>query len=224
MAKVTVVLDDIIGLSHNSVTGEPRPAKVAAICDLAGAGGVAIAIKDGNFTPEHEKTVKSVKEVLGIPLALIIPPDDKAIEKVLDLAPSMVVLTDIASGDSGCVSRLQVANIIVAVGIAPDLDQVKAAAKMKADYVAIDVMSYCTEKSLSARVDSLNTISKAAALAERLSIGVIVMGPIKMNDIIKLADIEQIEDFFIGHELIAKAVLFGLEDAIAEFKSEINRY
>ena len=223
MARITVVLDDIVGLSHNSITGEPRPAKVAAICDLAGAGGVAILIKDGNFTSEYEKTVRSVKEVLGIPLALIIPPSDKAIEKTLDLAPSMAVLTDIASGDTDSVSRLQVANIIVAVGITPDLDQVKAAAKMKADYVAIDVMSFCTEKSLSARVDLLNTISKVAALAERLSIGVIAIGPMQMNDVIKLADIEQIEDFFIGHELIAKAILFGLEDAIAEFKAEVNR-
>lgn len=222
MTRITVVLDDIIALSLNSTNGEPRPAKVAAICDLAGAGGVAIQIKDGNISSETEKVIKGVKEVLGIPLALIIPPDNKAIEKALDLSPSMTVLTELLPGETDYVSRLQVANIIVAIRIAPDLDQVKAAAKMKADYVAIDVSTFCSEKSLSARVDMLNTISKAAALAERLAVGVIAIGQMKLNDIAKLTDIEQIEDFFVGHELIAKAVLFGLEEAIAEFKAEIN--
>jgi pyridoxine 5'-phosphate synthase PdxJ len=70
-------------------------------------------------------------------------------------------------------------------------------------------------------VDLLNKIAKAAALAERLAIGAIVMGPITLYDLSKLAEIEQIEDFFIGHELIAKAVLAGLKTAISEFKAEL---
>ena len=220
MARITVILDDIIMLSQISLSGEPKPAKAAAICDLAGAGGIAVKISKGDINAEYERTIKGIKEVLGIPLALIIPADDRVIEKTLDLAPNMAVLADTVPGDSDYVSRLQVANIIVAVETAPDLDQVKAAAKMKADYVAIDASGYCSEKSIAVRVDLLNKIAKAAALAERLAIGVIVTGPLTLNDVAKLSDIVQIEDFFVGHELIAKAALFGLEDAIAEFKAE----
>jgi pyridoxine 5-phosphate synthase len=223
MARITVVLDDIIKLSRIGLTGEPKPSKAAAVCDLAGAGGVAIRIKKGEFNPEYEKYIKGIKEVLGIPLALIVPPDDRVIEKVLDLSPSMAVLAETAVQDSDYVSRLQVADIIVAIEISVDLDQVKSAAKMKADYIAIDVAPYCNETSLSARVDLLNKISKAAALAERLSIGVILSGPMTLNDVDRLAEIEQVEDFFIGHELIGKAVLFGLEDSIMEFKSAAER-
>jgi len=224
MARITVIIDDVIDLAINSPTGEPKPAKVAALCDMAGAGGVAINIEDGNITPNYERVVKGIKEVLGIPLALMMPADDRAIEKAIDLAPGIVVLDDLVSGDGDFVSRLQVSNIIVAIRISSDLDQVKAAAKMNADYVAIDVSSFCSEKSLTARVDAFNKISKAAALAERLSIGAIAVGPITLNDLAKLAEIEPIEDFFIGQELIAKALMYGLEDSIADFKSEINRY
>ncbi len=222
MPRITVLLDDIIILSELSESGEPRPAKASAICDLAGAGGVAIGLRKGEITPEHERIIKGIKGVLGIPLALIIPADDKSIEKTIDLSPSMAVLADIVPGDSDYVARLQVANIIVAIEITPDLDQVKAAAKMKADYIAIDVSQYCTEKSLSVKVDLLNTIAKAAALAERLSIGVLVTGPMTLNDVSKLAEIDQVEDYFIGHELVSKALLFGLEESIAEFKDEIS--
>ena len=221
MAKLTVVLDDIIKISAYSVAGEPRPSKAAALCDLAGANGVAMHVKDGQFSPEYEKIIKGIKEVLGIPLALVIPANDKAIEKTIDLAPSMAVLTEIVPGDSDYISRLQVANIIAAIMISSDLDQVKSAAKMKADYVAIDVSPFCEETNLASRVDLLNKISKAAALAERLTIGVIASGPMTLYDLSKLAEIEQIEDYFVGHELISKALLFGLKDAINAFKAEI---
>ncbi len=224
MPRITVLLDDIIILSELSVTGEPRPAKASAICDLAGAGGVAISLRKGEITPEYERIVSGIKGVLGIPLALIVPADSKSIEKTIDMAPSMAVLADIVPGDSDYVARLQVANIIAAIEITPDLDQVKAAAKMKADYVAIDISQYCTENSLSVRVDLLNNLSKAAALAERLSMGVIVTGPMTLNDINKISEIEQIEDYFIGHELISKAILFGLEESIAEFKDSITTF
>ncbi|MCP4584080.1 MAG: hypothetical protein GY839_20905 [candidate division Zixibacteria bacterium] len=224
MARITVVIDDVINLSTSSPTGEPKPAKVAALCDMAGAGGVAINIKDGNITPNYERIIRGIKEVLGIPLALMIPADDRAVDKAIDLAPGIVVLDDIVSGDGDFVSRLQVSNIIVAIQVSSELDQVKAAAKMKADYVAIDVSSFCAEKSLTTRVDAFNKISKAAALAERLSIGAIAVGPMTLTDLAKLAEIEPIEDFFIGPELMAKALMYGLEDSIADFKSEINRY
>jgi len=222
MARITVIFDEVIDLSLKSDTGEPNPAKAAVLCEMAGCGGVAIQIKDGNLTPRLERTIKSIKDVLGISLALIVSADDKIIEKVLDLQPDLVVLNNYIPGDNNYVSRLQVSNIITALEILPEIDQVKTSAKLKADYVLIDVTSFCREKDLSARVDMLNKISKTAALAERLSMGVAVIGPVTQTELAKLAKIEQIEDFFIGHEVISKAVLYGFEKAIAELKLEIT--
>ena len=224
MARITVILDEIIKLSQNNGNNEPNPAKAAALCELAGASGAAIQVRDGNITSYYERAIKSIKDVLGIPLALLIPARDNTIEKVIDLKPDMAVLCDCLPGDEDKVSRLQVSNIITAIEITPEIDRVKASAKMKADYVVIDSASFCKERNLSARVDLLNDISKAAALAERLSIGVIISGPIVQADLAKLSQIEQVEDFFIGHEVISKAVLFGFRDALSELKSEINRY
>ena len=72
-------------------------------------------------------------------------------------------------------------------------------------------------------MDILNKISKTAALAERLNVGVIITGPVTLTEITRLAEIEAIEDFFIGHAIISKAIMFGLNDAIAEFKTEVNK-
>ena len=96
--------------------------------------------------------------------------------------------------------------------------------RMKGETVEEVAAAASVMRDLSTRVDVLNRIAKAAALAERLSVGVIVTGPISLADLAKLSDIESIEDYFIGHEVISKAVMFGLEDSIAEFKSEVNRF
>lgn len=223
MPRVTVLLDEIIELSQNGSTGEPRPAKVAAMCELSGAKGLAIGIKGGEITPQYESLIRSVKEVLGIPLMVLAPAADKTINRLIDMAPDLVILRGpLASGESQ-IARLQVANIVVGVEIKSDIDQVKSVAKQKADYVAIDVSAYGEEKNLSSRVDILNKIAKAAALAERLALGVIASGSIKIADLAKLAEISQVEDFIMGHELIAKSILFGLGQAMAEIKSEIAR-
>ena len=154
---------------------------------------------------------------------VLAPAADKAINKLIDMAPDLVILRGpLASGESQ-IARLQVANIVVGVEIKPDIDQVKSVAKQKADYVAIDVSAYGEEKNLSSKVDTLNKIAKAAALAERLALGVIASGSIKIADLAKLAEISQVEDFIMGHELIAKSILFGLGKAMAEIKSEIAR-
>jgi len=51
MARITVIIDDIIKLSQGSITGEPKPSKVAALCDLAGAGGVLYGIAYPQINP-----------------------------------------------------------------------------------------------------------------------------------------------------------------------------
>jgi len=223
MPRITALLDEIIELSRNDEKGEPRPAKVAAMCELGGARGVAIDIKDGEITPHYEHLIKSIKEVLGIPLMVVIPAKDKTIDKLIDLAPDMVILRGLPANGESQVARLQVANIIAGIEITPDIDLVKEAAKQKADYVAINISAYTNEKNLSAKVDIFNRISKAAALAERLALGVVATGSMKTADLGKLAEISQIEDFLIGHELVWKSILFGLERAMAEIKSEIAR-
>ena len=189
MARITVILDEVINLTKYSNTGEPNPAKAAALCELAGASGVALQMDVSDMTPHYERIVKSIKDVLGIPLALAIPAHDKTVETAIELGPNMAVLNDYVINDDDYITRLQVANIITAVNILPDIAYVKSSAKMKADYVAIDTTSFCEEKSLSARVDILNKISKAAALAERLSMGVIAVGPHTLADINKLTQI-----------------------------------
>ena len=224
MARITVVLDELIDFSQKEQTGEPKPAKAAALCELAGAGGVAFHLNQDSLTRTYDRLVRSIKDVLGIPLALIIPAHEKTIEKTIELKPDIAVLTDFIPGDNDFIARLQVAGIIAGIETAPDIDRVKAAAKAKADYVALNTTDFCREKSLSLRVDMLNKIAKAAALAERLTMGVIATGPLTTADLSKLSCIEQVEDVFIGHELLSRAMLFGLSPALDLFKKEVSGY
>jgi pyridoxine 5'-phosphate synthase PdxJ len=107
---------------------------------------------------------------------------------------------------------------IAAVIIPPELDLVKDAAKMKADYVVIDVTGYCAEQGYSNKIVIFDKIAKAAALAKRLSMGAIIYGPLTAGEITKFAELEGVEEFFIGREMAAKAILNGLEKTLSAFK------
>jgi pyridoxine 5'-phosphate synthase PdxJ len=223
MARLTIVLNEICGITSAKESTKSCPAAQAAVmAESAGAEGVAYRIDTAGFTPSEEKVIKIIREVVEIPLAIIIPANDKSIEKVVDLKPDMVVLYNYTAGVQEQITRLQVSDIVTALLMSPDLDQIKDAAKIKADYTVLDVTSYCIEKSLSNKMTLLEKIAKASALSKRLSMETIISGPLRMTDLPKFAGLEGVEEFFMGQELASKAVMFGLEKAICRFKTAIE--
>jgi pyridoxine 5-phosphate synthase len=223
MARLTIVLNEICGTASAKESARGYSAAQAAVMgELAGADGVAYRVDTSGLTPPEEKIIKTIREVVEIPVALIIPANDKVIEKAIDLKPDMVVIYNYPAGIQEQITRLQVSDIVTALLMPADLDLVKEAAKIKADYVVLDVTSYCAEKSLSNKMNILEKIAKASALTKRLSMETIISGPLKMVDLPKFAAMEGVEEFFIGHELVSKAVMFGLEKAIGRCKKAIT--
>jgi len=212
----------LTGFEPADISMSAFKSQAASLCELAGADGVAYAVGHEGLNPVEEKTIKLLKDIVSIPLAVIIPTADRAAEKIIELRPDMVGVTTINSNTQDFITRLQVADIVTAVRTDPDIEMVRDAAKIKADYVILDATQYCKEKSLSNKLAMLDKIAKAAGLAKRLSMGTILGGPLALSDIAKFGEIEGIEEFFIGHGLAAKAVLFGLEKAIHTYKATLN--
>jgi pyridoxine 5'-phosphate synthase PdxJ len=219
MIRITVLLNEIYNLvGVKDGRGMGFKAQAASICELAGADGLAYRISSESFNQTDDRTVRLLKEIAHIPVALIIPGTDREVEKAIDLKPDMAVLLNSGAGTQDQITRLQVADIIAAVMMGPELDLVKDSAKMKADYVVLDVTGYCAEQSYSNKIVMFDKIAKAAALAKRLSMGAIIYGPLTAGEMTKFAELEGVEEFFVGQEMAAKAILNGLEKTLATFK------
>jgi pyridoxine 5'-phosphate synthase PdxJ len=219
MIRITVLLNEIYNLNGvKEGRGLGFKAQAASICELAGADGLAYRISSDSFNQADERTVRLLKEISHIPIALVIPGSDREVEKTIDLKPDMAVILSSGASTQDYITRLQVSDIIAAVMMGPELDLIKDAAKMKADYVVIDVTSYCTEQSYSNKIVIFDKVAKAAALAKRLSMGAIIYGPLTPGEMTKFAELEGVEEFFVGQEMAAKAILNGLEKTLNTFK------
>jgi pyridoxine 5-phosphate synthase len=115
-------------------------------------------------------------------------------------------------------SALRDAGIGVSFFIDPDLGQVTAARDAGATIVEIHTGKYCDARGDAERRAELERIVKAASAAASLGLTVAAGHGLHYSNVDPIAAIPEIEELNIGHAIIARAVLVGLERAVREMK------
>jgi pyridoxine 5-phosphate synthase len=120
------------------------------------------------------------------------------------------------------VDLLHEAGIPVSFFIEPDLNQVKAAHKIAADYVELHTGHYANARLIKEEETAFETIAQAAKLAYKLGIGVNAGHGLTYRNVKRLTQIPEIVEFNIGHSIMARAMLVGLERAVREMKQLVG--
>jgi pyridoxine 5-phosphate synthase len=123
---------------------------------------------------------------------------------------------------SDAVARLQDGGITVSLFIDPDTDQVKAANKCGADYIEIHTGSYAESTDWKTEGSELTRIGNAIRIAEKLGLGINAGHGLNYFNIKRIAALGGIEEFNIGHSIISRAVLTGLDRAVRDMVSLIK--
>jgi pyridoxine 5-phosphate synthase len=121
------------------------------------------------------------------------------------------------------VKTLRDAEIQVSLFIDPDLDQVRAAHRVEAEVVEIHTGRYCDARLASDRRKELARIVDAAKAAAKLGLGVAAGHGLNYRNLLPVAAIPEIEEFNIGHAIVAHAILVGMERAVREMKELLAR-
>jgi pyridoxine 5-phosphate synthase len=114
------------------------------------------------------------------------------------------------------------ADITVSLFINPDLDQIKAAQWVEADYIEVHTGSFCEARTITERQDEFDRIHNAVKLAHKVGLGVNAGHSLDYSNIGWLVDVAEIEEFTVGHAIVARAVLVGFERAVTEMVELIN--
>ena len=114
------------------------------------------------------------------------------------------------------------ADITVSLVINPDVDQMKAAQWVEADYIEVHAGAFCEARTLTERQEEFERIHNAVKLAHKVGFGVNVGHRLDHSNIGWLVDLAEIEEFVIGHAIVARAVLVGFERAVREMLELIN--
>ncbi|HZR46347.1 MAG TPA: pyridoxine 5'-phosphate synthase, partial [Candidatus Manganitrophaceae bacterium] len=119
------------------------------------------------------------------------------------------------------IDLLREGGILVSLFIDPDPTQIKGAHKVSADLIEIHTGRYANSRGKERQAE-LHQIMEAAKLASKLGMGVNAGHGLDYGNVTAVSQIPEIEELNIGHSIISRAVLIGMERAVREMKSLIR--
>lgn len=231
MPKLSINIDHVATLREARKSLEPDPIAAAIAAELAGADGITIHLR-GDRRHIKDRDVKILREVVKTSLNLEMAATQEMLEKALEIKPDMVTLVPEREGEittegglnvadsydrlSQVVPKLQVSDILVSLFVNPDIESIKSAAKLKTDFVEINTTKYSESKNLGEKIEELEKIERMVELAYRLSLGINAGHGLNYKNVVEIARIKHIDEFSIGHSIVARAVIVGFERAVRE--------
>lgn len=238
MAGLMVNVDHVATVREARGTAEPDPVLAAALAELAGCDGIIVHLREDRRHIQDrdlELLRKTVKTKLNLEMASVpemvhiarkIKPDVATLvpEKRQELTTEggLDVIAH-AKSVKQSVQALQKAGITVSLFIDPNPKQIEAAKeKIGADYVEIHTGAFAEARDRDQEKREVRKISEAVDLAFRIGLGVNAGHGLDYHNIRQLIALELIEEFSIGHSIIARALMVGMDQAVREMLSLIK--
>lgn len=237
-ARLHLAVDDAAVFRALGEGGGPDPSAIGLLAELAGVDAIAYDLR----APSRgvaERDVRLLRETLAGRLDVALAPSPDLIDRAFDLRPDRVTLVpERREGGAALggldarllrdalrkqIVHLRDADIEVAVRIEPELEQVKALHRSEADVAVLFAGTYMQARTGSIRRTERTRLADAAALAARLKLRVAVAGGLDLAAVEDLARIAPIEEFHVGHACLARAMLRGIDRAVADFIGAIER-
>jgi pyridoxine 5-phosphate synthase len=234
MARLGVNVDHVATLRQARGGQEPDPVAAAVLVELAGADGIVVHLReDRRHIQDHDLTL--LRQLIRTSLDLEMAADDAMAKVAIGVRPDLVTLVperrqelttegglEVAGNRDRLkdfIERLHDGNLVVSLFIEPDLEQIRAAHKVGADFVELHTGRYANAANLKDQHREFETVAQAAKFAAKLGLGVNAGHGLNYQNVKRLAGLPEIEEFNIGHSIIARAVLVGLERAVREMKA-----
>ena len=237
MAKLAVNVDYVATVRQARRAEEPDPVTAAALAELAGAQGIVVHLREDRRHTQ-ERDLNLLRQTVKTKLNLEMTASQEMLKIALSVKPDMVTLVPERREEVTTEGGLEVqlnrenlkkyvrlfkdADITVSLFISPDLDQIKAAQWVETDYIEVHTGPFCEARTISQRQEEFDRIHNAVKLAHKIGMGVKAGHGLDYRNIGWLADVAEIEEFTIGHAIVARAVLIGFERAVREMVELIN--
>jgi pyridoxine 5-phosphate synthase len=237
VAKLAVNVDYVATVRQARRAEEPDPVTAAALAELAGAQGIVVHLREDR-RHSQERDLNLLRQTVKTKLNLEMAATQEMLKIALSVKPDMVTLVPERREEVTSEGGLEVqlnrenikkyvrlfkdADITVSLFISPDLDQIKAAQWVETDYIEVHTGPFCEARTISQRQEEFDRIHNAVKLAHKIGLGVKAGHGLDYRNIGWLADVAEIEEFTIGHAIVARAVLIGFERAVREMVELIN--
>jgi pyridoxine 5-phosphate synthase len=235
--KLHVNVDHVATLRQARGTPYPDPVWASQICELAGADGITVHLREDRRHIQ-DRDVRVLRQTVRGALNLEMAATDEMVRIASEVKPDIVTLVpekraerttegglDVnAAGLKEAIARLTSAGIPVSLFIDPTEAAVRASKALGAPRIELHTGDYCEKWSpVHGEHEELARLTAAAKLGAQLGLHVAAGHGLDYPNVGAVAGIHEIEELNIGHAIVARAVLVGMDGAVREMIEAMRR-
>lgn len=237
MPKLAINVDHVATVRQARGGLGPDPVTAASICEMAGASGIVVHLREDRRHIQ-DKDVYLLRKSVKTKLNLEMGANKEIVNIALDVGPDMVTLVpekreelttegglDVISQKkkiAKTIARFQKAGIPVSIFVDPDIQQIKSSHDIGAHFVEIHTGRYCDAQNDDVVEQEFQLIADAAEEAYQL--GLVVNGGhgLDYHNTSRIAALETIDELSIGHAIVSRSIFSGLDCAVRDMLSIIQ--
>ena len=231
MHRLALDIDPVAYIRNILGGSNPDPIHILVLAELGGAESIVCYYRD-DLKTVNERDVSLFREVVKSYLNIRTNLTEKNIRNLLTVKPDMITfvapgevssitptsldLETYASQLQNYVAELRSNNILSAILIDPDIQQIKLAGKLEFNYVELNSSHLNSATDMDSEMAILEEISGYSLAANKIGMGVNISGDIGYDNIRELASIEYLEDIIVGKPIFNRALSIGFEQAVRD--------
>jgi len=239
MARLAVNIDHIATIRQARGINEPDPVLAAGIAELAGAEGIICHLREDR-RHINDRDLSLLREIVKTKLNMEMAAVDEMVDIARNIKPNLVTLVperreelttegglDIQSNPEQyrkVVEQLKEKGIRVSFFVDPDPGQIEAAHQVGADIVEIHTGHYSEAGTDSEAQERFERVVSSVEISEGLKLGISAGHGLNYVNIKPFKVLPLIEEYSIGHSIVARAVIVGFEKAVREMISLIKDF
>jgi pyridoxine 5-phosphate synthase len=236
MIRLGVNIDHVATVRQARRAAEPDPVAAAVLALLGGADGITVHLREDRRHIQ-DRDVLLLRQVVTNRLNLEMSVADEIVRIACEVKPDEATLVperrqelttegglDVVTHQQAvgtAMQQLGKCGIEVSLFIDPDTRQIEMARVLGAKAVEIQTARYSEARTAADRKRELDALREAADIAHQLGLHVHMGHGLNYENVCHVARLAAVEELNIGHSIVSRAVLVGMERAVREMKDAI---
>lgn len=238
MLELGVNIDHVATLREARGVDYPSPIAAAELCINSGAHGITAHLREDRRHIQDED-IRRLKSELDVPLNLEMACAEEIVDFACGVVPAEACLVpekreelstegglDVVGAEErirSATRRLQARGITVSLFIDPEPGQLDAARRIGAEYVELHTGAFCNADGADAERE-LQRLCEGAEYGAGIGLRINAGHGITIENIGSILALPNLDTLNIGHSIIARAVMIGIEAAVKEMLDAISDY
>jgi pyridoxine 5-phosphate synthase len=237
MIRLGVNIDHVATLRQARRALEPDPVHAAVLALLGGADGITVHLREDR-RHINDRDVKLLRQTVATLLNLELSVAEDIVAIACEIKPDQATLVperreelttegglDVIANQAAIAKAmecLRAKGIAIALFIDPDIRQIEIAKVLGAHAIEIQTARYSEAKTHAEREQELASLHEATEFARQIGLHVHMGHGLNYVNVQAIAQIPGVEELNIGHSIVSRAVLVGMDRAVREMKDAIR--